>query len=157
MVKLRGDGGFSFLKVILGIIILIFLTGLFIPLLMRIRAKAEVSEAVNNLIAICKAQDAYKAKNSTYHSCKESPANGGRDKIPDPWVDEGTPGTDAFADIGFAPDKPVRYRYAVRNATDTNFIAIATGDLDEDGEPSVIYVSRAFRNYPEPTRTGDRW
>ena len=157
MVKLCRDEGFSFLKVILGIVILIFLTGLSIPLVMRIRASAEVSEAVDNLIAICKAQEAYKAKNRVYHLCEESPANSGTDKIPDPWVDEGTPGIDAFADIGFAPDKPVRYRYAVRSATETNFIAMAIGDLDEDGEPSVLYVSRAFRNYPEPTRTGDRW
>ena len=155
--KLCRDEGFSILKVILGITILMFLVGLLIPLVMRIRASEEVSEAVDNLIAICKAQEAYRADYGTYHSCKESPANGGTDKIPDPWVDAGTPGTDAFADIGFVPDKPVRYKYVVKSATETNFIATATGDLDEDGKESRLVVSRGFRGYPEPVRTEDRW
>ena len=157
--KLCRDEGFSIIAIFLGIIILMFLVGLLIPLVMRIRASEEVSEAVDNLIAICEAQEAYRAKYRTYYSCKESPANGGRDKIPDSWVDEGTPGTNAFADIGFVPDKPVRYRYAVRNATETNFTATAIGDLDEDGKLSRFVVSKAYRNYPEPVRDkrGDRW
>ena len=134
-----------------------FAAGILIPLLMRLRASAEVSEAVENLAAICEAQEAYKARYKTYYECKESPANGGTDKTPDPWVDEGTPGIDAFADIGFRPKGPVRYKYAVRSATETNFVATATGDLDENGKRSTLVVIRQSRQYPKPARHGDRW
>ena len=155
-IRYRNEG-FSVINIVLGMVILIFLAGFLIPLVMRIRASEEVSEAVNNLIAICKAEEAYRAKHGTYYSCTTSPENGGNDKMPVPWVDEGILGTNAFADIGFAPDKPVRYKYAVTYATETNFIATAIGDLDEDGEKSLLVVSKSHRNYPEPDRRGDRW
>ena len=133
-----------------------FVAGTLIPVLMRIRSSSEVSEALENLAAICEAQEAYRAEHKTFHTCKASPANGGTDKIPDPWVDEGTPGTDAFADIGFKPKGPVMYKYEVKG-TEMNFIATARGDLDENGKQSVIMVVKQSRQYPEPTRRGDRW
>ena len=157
MIKLCRDEGFSIIIIVLGVTILIFLAGILIPAFMRIRASATVSEALINLRAICEAQEAYKAEHKTYHLCKESPANGGTDKMPDPWVDEGIPGTNAFADIGFKPENPVRYRYSVESATEMSFIATATGDLDENGKASILIVNKDSWNYPEPTRTGDRW
>ncbi len=157
LVKLRKDAGFSPIKIILIVAILMILTGFLAPLYAWFIDRAQISEVTRNLAAICEAQEAYRKMHDTYHLCKESPANGGTDKIPDPWVDEGTPGVDAFADIGFKPEGPVRYKYAVINVTRTVFVAIAIGDLDADGNPARFIVSSTSRDYPKAVRRGDRW
>ena len=157
MVKLSKDEGFSSISIVLIVAIGMIIIGALVPVILWQIAKTKISEPMKNLAAICKAQEAYKAKNNTYHLCKESPANGGTDDKPDPWVDEGTPGVDAFADIGFKPEGPVRYRYSVTKAAENSFTVTATGDLDEDGETSMLIVIYPHRRYPEPMRSGDRW
>lgn len=157
MVKLSRDEGLSSINIVLFVAIGMILVGILFPLFMWMLGGNDISEPMRNLAAICEAQEAYKAKHQTYYECKESPANGGTDNILDPWVDEGTPGKDAFADIGFVPEGPVRYKYAVTNATERSFVAIAIGDLDGDGEPSSLVVSRDNPRYPKPQRMGDRW
>ncbi|MFC1716544.1 type IV pilin protein [Candidatus Poribacteria bacterium] len=157
MARPRRDEGFSTMKIIVIVAILMILSGILVPLYAWFADRAKISEVTENLAAICEAQVSYRAEHGTYHPCKESPANGGTDNIPDPWVDEGTPDTDAFADIGFRPEGPVRYKYNVTNVTETAFTAIATGDLDEDGKPARFIVYKLHPRYPEPIRTGDRW
>ena len=115
MIKLSRDKGFSMIAIIPIIAALMILVGIAFPLFMWYSSRARIAEPMKHLAAICKAQEAYRMQHKTYHPCKESPANGGTDDIPDPWVDEGTPGVDAFADIGFRPEGPVRYKYAVIN------------------------------------------
>ena len=145
------------MKIVLIVAFLMILAGILFPLGAWFVDKVKISEVTDNLAAICAAQEAYKAEHRTYHPCKASPANGGTDGIPDPWVDEGTPGTDAFVDIGFRPEGPVRYRYAMIRATKITFTVTARSDLDADGEPAFFVVSKGYPGYPKPFRYGDRW
>ena len=157
MARLFRDKGDVGMKIVVIVAILMILLGTLVPLYAWLADRAKISEVKENLAIICEAQVSYRAKHGTYHPCKESPANGGTDNIPDPWVDEGTPGTDAFADIGFAPKGPVRYKYSVVRVSQRTFTAVATGDLDEDGKLARFMVYKLHPKYPEPRRFGDRW
>jgi hypothetical protein len=96
-------------------------------------------EAIDNLAAIHAAEENYKTKQQAarkkvlYLACKPSPPNGGTGVIPDPWVDAG-----GFTQLGFMPEKPVIYQYAV--VVDKSGKSY-TGDLDEDGTKVTFTIT----------------
>jgi murein DD-endopeptidase MepM/ murein hydrolase activator NlpD len=90
---------------------------------------AMAQEELYLLSAIRTCQESYRAENDVYLECKSSPPGGGTDAKADPWADAG-----GFSAIGFWPDRPVLYQYAVTVSDDGNsFTATALGDLNENG------------------------
>jgi hypothetical protein len=60
-----------------------------------------------------------------------------------------------FELIGFAPDGPTRYQYAVGGSGVTTFVATATGNLDDDATPCVFTVDKSVATYPKAIKSGD--
>ncbi len=153
MFRLSRSGGFSLTELMIVVAIMAILLTIAIPNYMNFVMKVKESEAIGNLSGIRIGEYSYKAEDGRYHTCKDSPAmtNGAR---PVPWVDMGTPGKDAFVDIGFEPDGNVRYRYGVRVGKDRNhFNATARGDLDEDGKHETFRLDTRAADYPKVRRT----
>ncbi len=153
MSRLSRSAGFSLTELMIVVAIILILLTVAIPNYMRFAMKTKEAEAIKNLHGIRTYEESYRAENNIYYTCRVSPGalNGTK---PVPWVDMGTPGTDAFADIGFEPIGSVRYRYrAAAQNGGADFIAIARGDMDEDGKLEEFRLDTADPIYPELLRT----
>ena len=137
--------GFTLVELMIVVAIVAILAAIAIPSYLRFQSKAKTAEATNNLGAIRAAEETYRAENDEYWPCAASPAAGGNDATPDPWVDAG-----GFTDIGFVPDGDVRYQYEVLNVTATTYVAEARSDLDANGTQAVYQVTE---NQPKAVLT----
>ena len=163
MMKFRDKKGFSLVELMIVVAIIAILAAIAIPSFMRFAMKSKTSEATGNLSAIRTAEEGYKAENDLYYVCVQSPAIDATDLVTSAvklWVDEGTPGEDAFEDIGFAADGNVRYHYEVPTASATGYVATATGDLDDDNLDAIYTLTKttplvAGNPYPKPVLSVD--
>lgn len=91
------------------------------------------------------------AEPSLYVECQSSPPTGGADDKPDEWTDAG-----GFQDIGFEPNTPVRYQYAVAvGSSGDTFEATAIGDMDGNG---VMVTYTITDGSPDPVKhPGDEY
>ncbi len=148
------SNGFSLVELMIVVAIMAILAAIAIPSFMRFSLRAKTAEANLNLAAIRTCLESYRAENDTYltpTACGPNPAGwaaGDGACEPTPW-DAG----DGFETIGFEPDGPVRYQYAV-TATGTTFVITATGDLDEDSQTVVFTVDTAAATYPKAVKVG---
>ncbi len=150
MIRLSKSAGFSLVELMIVVAIMAILAAIAIPSFMKFSIKSKTSEATSNLAGIRTCQESYKAENDVYYNCAASPAGGGTDSVPDVWVDAGIVGTDAFSDVGFAPDGNVRYIYQVQGAGAVGFISTAISDLDDDGITAAYVVDKGAATYPKP-------
>jgi prepilin-type N-terminal cleavage/methylation domain-containing protein len=127
--------GFTLVELMTIIAIVSILAAIALPIYQKYQVKAKESEMSMNLATIRICQECYKSENDIFLSCDPSPAimpNGS----PVQWVPVGP----AWDEIGFEPDRTVRYQYEVvtgaassSGSTDrTTYDATATGDIDQD-------------------------
>ena len=148
MIKFRKSEGFSLVELMIVVAIMAILAAIAIPSFMKFSMKAKTAEASQNLSGIRTSQESYRAEEDVYLACTTYPA-----AIPPasgtPWV---ASASGSFADIGFAADGRVRYRYTV-NISSTGaptFEATAEGDLDETGGNGQFSVdSSDSTTYPK--------
>jgi hypothetical protein len=93
--------------------------------------------AQSNLKTIHIREEVYKANEGTYVNCPKNPAQVPAGKK-ETWQSD-LPG---WSDIDFSPYDQVYFQYEVTNATEDNFTATATGDLDGDGIYSKYTISK---------------
>jgi prepilin-type N-terminal cleavage/methylation domain-containing protein len=128
--------GFTLVELMTIIAIVSILAAIALPIYQKYQVKAKESEMSMNLATIRICQECYKSENDIFLSCDPSPdimPNGS----PVQWVPVGP----AWDEIGFEPDRTVRYQYEVvtgaasssGGTARTTFDATATGDIDQDG------------------------
>jgi Tfp pilus assembly protein PilE len=130
--------GFTLIYLMMIIVIIMILFAISANIYLRFRFKANVAQAIKGLATIRGLQEVYKAEHDIYIACDPSPPDGGTDAKPDAWTDAG-----GFTLLGFVPDGPVRYQYAVYGATTKTYTATATGDMDKNGTPVVYSVTES--------------
>ena len=161
--KHREQRGFSLVELMIVVAIIAILAAIAIPAFMRFALKSKTSEATGNLSAIRTCEEAFRAENDVFLVCPQSPvALNTPPSKPQIWVEVvtagmGTDPDEAFSTIGFEPDGDVRYQYEVTVGTigtpaTPNFVAIATGDLDDDTALATFTVTKGAPGYPKPER-----
>jgi type IV pilus assembly protein PilA len=149
----RSSKGFSLIELMIVVAIIAILAAIAIPSFLRFQMKSKTSEATANLGAIRTCEESYKAENDTYLDQGPAPAAAGLDSqthVWDPLVDLPT-----FEAIGYAPDGPTRYQYAVTGSGVTTFVATATGNLDDDAAQCIFTVDKSDVDYPKAIKSGD--
>jgi type IV pilus assembly protein PilA len=108
------------------------LAAIAIPSFLRFQMKAKAGEAKTNLAAIRTAEESYQAEHGEYVAqATQVPASApSAHKLVWPASAAG-----GFAEIGWAPEGPVYYRYAVQAASvgGAQFTAEAVADIDGNG------------------------
>jgi len=130
--------GFTIIELMIIVTIVCILAGIATGMYLHFRSSVKVSEAYVNISKIRSGEEVYRAEHDVYIPCGASPPGGGTDSTPDPWVDA----NGGFKAIGFEPNGPVRYQYEVTTAGVT-FVAVATGDVDEDGVQVTLTVTES--------------
>jgi prepilin-type N-terminal cleavage/methylation domain-containing protein len=122
MIQFRENRGFTLMELMIVVSIVGLLAAIAIPNLIGMQKRAKTTEAKSNLGAIWSLQEAYYAENDSY----ASPSGG---------LDPGTyNGTTGWSELGFYPKGITRYEYEVVSASNTTFLAQASGDIDGDGQ-----------------------
>ena len=110
-----------------------------IPNFMRFRERAKISEAKANLGAIRVTEHAYFSEYDRYVGNQAyTPDRTANPMARLPWVDN-----TRFTILGYAPDGNVYFSYGLSGVdapTDT-FTALATSDLDGDGDWSIWHLT----------------
>jgi prepilin-type N-terminal cleavage/methylation domain-containing protein len=127
--------GFTLVELMVIVAIVSILAAIALPIYQRYQVKARESEMSMNLSTIRICQECYKSENDVFLSCAPSPVVMPYGSAV-PWVPVGA----AWDEIGFEPDRTVRYQYEVvtgaassSGGTDrTTYDATATGDIDQD-------------------------
>jgi len=132
----RKSAGFSLVELMIVVAIMAILAAIAIPSFIRFQMRAKSSESSNNLGAIRTCEVSYEAENDVYVACARATA-AAVTSARRAWVPAGAGEID-FENIGFEPEGPVRYKYAVDSTDGSYFLSTATGDLDDDGK-FVVY------------------
>jgi prepilin-type N-terminal cleavage/methylation domain-containing protein len=118
--------GFTLIELMIVVAIIAFLAMVSIPSFKRFLAKAKRTEAYMNLNALATAEKVY-------------------------WAEHGTYSTDLQA-IGWKPEGHTNYTYGFSGADVSqaqagkdSFVAVATGDIDGDGQPDVITINQDMK------------
>lgn len=149
----RKNEGFTMIELIVAVAIVAILVGIAIPSYTRFQQRAKFAEANTNMGAIKTAEEGYKAENDAYRDCLLSPrASTALNATAFAWADLGTAGTNAFADVGYAPQGSVRFNYEVTGSTANAFTATANCDLDDD---NVLRVYTLTQTGGKPAASGD--
>lgn len=150
--------GFTLVELMIVVAIIGVLAAVAIPSFVNYQLTSKRSEAFANLSALAKAQKSYYAEFNEFvavasepgFSLGQSPTSIKRDKTP---VDV------AFAEVGWVPDGDVFFDYDTStpadplggdcgSCADTCFTATAYGDLDGDGDISLLV-------YAHPDQVGE--
>ena len=128
----RRPSAFTLIELMIVVAIVGILAAIAIPSFMRFQMKARAGEAKTNLAAIRTAQESYQAEHGDYLAqATQVPAS-----APAPrklaWPASAAGG---FGEIGWAPEGPVYYRYAVQASSvgGAQFTAEAIADIDGNG------------------------
>ena len=141
--------GFSLIELMIVVAIMAFLAMIAVPNFMRFLSKAKRAEAYMNLSSIYAAEKAYFAEHGTYSPALSGPGGIG-------WKPEGYKGG--------GKNEKFYYTYGFSGAEGSNhfsgklgggeaglsrgradgqgFVAVASGDIDNDGEPDIITVDQ---------------
>lgn len=140
--------GFSLIELMIVIAIMVFLAMLSVPTFMSFLAKAKRTEAYINLHAIYAAQKAYWIEHGTYTTVLNGP-NGIN------WKPEGYRGGGSQESFnytyGFTGSEGTNYvtgklntnssALSASRADKNGFIAVAAGDIDNDGKADIITIN----------------
>lgn len=148
----RSSKGFSLIELMIVVAIIAILAAIAIPSFLRFQMKSKTSEATANLGAIRTCEESYKAENDTYFDQGPAPALAGLDSQTHLWT---AADLLTFEDIGYAPDGPTRYQYAVTGSDVVTFVATAVGDLDDDLAQCTFTVDKSDVDYPKALKSGD--
>jgi prepilin-type N-terminal cleavage/methylation domain-containing protein len=129
--------GFTLVELMVIVAIISILAAIALPLYQKYQVKAKESGMAMNLATIRICQECYKSENDVFLSCAPSPGIMPYGSAVQ-WVPVGA----AWEEIGFEPDRTVRYQYEVvvgaasssGGNERTTFDATATGDIDQDGD-----------------------
>ena len=131
----KSKEGFTLIELMIVVAIVGILAAIAIPSFMRFQLKAKAGEAKSNLAAIRTAEESYQAEHGDYVAqASQVPAS-----APTPqklaWRASAAGG---FGEIGWAPEGPVYYRYAVQATSvgGAQFTAEAIADIDGNGARS---------------------
>jgi len=125
---------FTLIELMIAVAIVGILAAVAIPTFMRFQMKAKAGEAKTNLSAIRTAEESYRAEHGNYLAqAAQVPASAlSTERTAWPASAGG------FEEIGWAPEGPVYYRYAVQAPSSgaPQFTAEAIADIDGNGVPS---------------------
>jgi type IV pilus assembly protein PilA len=124
-----GRRGFTILELMIVAAIIGIVAAIAIPNFLRYQANSITAEAKTNLGSLRVAEEAYFAEHGVHYAANPEPA-----LIPGPvQVDFDAVGSD-FAELGWSPEGPVYFSYAVAVSADTlGYTADAGADTDDDG------------------------
>jgi prepilin-type N-terminal cleavage/methylation domain-containing protein len=125
MKRLRDNHGFTLLELMIVVAIVGLLSTIAIPNFFGMQKRAKTTEAKSNLGALWSLQEAYFIESETYANPSTQIAAGQHD------------GSTGWAELGFYPKGTTRYMYEVVSASNTAFLARASGDIDGDGSDDV--------------------
>ena len=141
----RTNKGFTLIELMIVVAIIGILAAIAIPNFLRFQLKSKTSEGKVNLAAIRTAQESYQAEFGTYvESGGTFPPGHTQDTQKFAWDPTTTGG---FGTIGWAPEGPVYFEYAVSTpnslpTASNRFTASARADIDDDGTAQVWGYAR---------------
>jgi type IV pilus assembly protein PilA len=150
MIKWHDSKGFTLIELMIVVAIVAILAAVAIPNYLKFQMRAKTSEAKSNLGAIRTGETAYWGENDIYLACISNPA-GAVTSARQVWNAANVD----FIELGFEPEGDVYYAYEVdlvdaANAADTTqFLAMATGDLDDDANSSTYSIHTDGATYPQ--------
>jgi type IV pilus assembly protein PilA len=153
MIKWHDSKGFTLIELMIVVAIVAILAAVAIPNYLKFQMRARTSEAKGNLGAIRTGETAYYGENDVFLLCVDNPNAVGVSSVRQAWdANNGD-----FDEIGFEPEGDVYYTYEVTlvdaayaaDATAQEYLAMATGDLDDDDISSTYSIHSADANYPK--------
>ena len=139
---MRRARSFTLIELMVVVALISILVTIAVPNYQRFQLRAKVAEANHNLGAIRGCLEVYEMENESYVLCALHPTI-----VPSAnrvlWEDSAVP--QGWIDIGFKPVGQIRYSYEVQaglSGIANSYIAIARGDLDGNGEQSVIQIDQ---------------
>jgi len=131
--------GFSLIELMVVIAIIAFLAMIAVPNFNRFLAKAKRTEAYMNLSAIYAAEKAYWAEHGKYSDILQGEGGIGWKPSGNTYYTYGFVGSEGRNNVIGKLNTPSSY-LQISRADNNGFIAVAAGDIDNDGTPDILTV-----------------
>ena len=147
-------GGFTLVELMIVVAIIGALASVAVPSFLNYQLKAKRAEALANLSSLAKSQKSYFAEFNAYVWVAPEPSTSGGAGLPTTIKRGVAPVANGFSSVGWTPEGDVYFDYDTNTpgsvmggctCTEACFTSAAYGDLDGDGNMSVVLIT-----HPDP-------